>query len=177
MLEAGVLAEFDASDRAVAAARALREDGYSAIVGYTPYPVPELRDTLEPGRTRLPLIVLLSGLAGAVFAYWLQWYTAADSYVLNVGGRPAHAGPAFIPITFETMVLFASCTGFFALFFILGLPRLWAPVSDIEGFDRASVDRFWIGVSERDARFDGARIAARLQSAAPLRVVRLETSG
>ena len=33
--------------------------------------------------------------------YLLQWYVAAFAWPLNVGNRPPHSAPAFIPVTFE----------------------------------------------------------------------------
>lgn len=173
-LTSGVLAEFPEGEPMAAAARRLYAEGFRSLVTFTPYPIPRLARDLGIGRTRLPLIALCAGLAGAIFAYWLQWYTAAVSYPLNAGARPAHAAPAFILITFETMVLFASCAGFFGLFSLLGMPRLWHPVSEIEGFERATVDRFWVGVSGDDPHFDVDLVARALESAQPLRIVRLE---
>jgi hypothetical protein len=173
-IEAGVLGEFDVGERMAAAARRLVDAGYDRIVTFSPFQIPHLDRTLRVGRTRLPFISLCAGLAGAAFAYWLQWYTAAVSYPLNAGGRPAHAAPAFILITFETAVLMASCMGFFAIFYLLGMPRYWHPVSEIEGFERATVDRFWVGVSRDDPRYDEQEIARTLEDEHPLRIVTLE---
>ncbi len=175
-LQSGIVAEFDASEPMVAAAGRLYEDGFRCIVTFTPYDVPNVPSTIGLGRTKLPLITLVGGLTGAVFAYWLQWYTAAVSYPLDVGARPPHAALAFILITFETTVLFASCAGFFGLFALLGMPRLWHPVSEIEGFERASVDRFWVGVSHDDPQFDVDRITRAIAAEQPLRIVRVETA-
>jgi hypothetical protein len=172
-LRSGILAEFDAGGPMAAAARRLHEDGFR-VVGFTPYEVPGLADALGAGRTRLPRITLCAALAGALFAYAVQWYTNAFDYPLPVGGRPPHAALAFVPIVFETAVLFACCTGFVALFLLLGLPRLRHPVSEIDGFERASVDRFWVGVSRDDPRFDAERIAALLDACGPIRIVTVE---
>lgn len=173
-ITSGMLAEFDRGEPMAAAARTLYEAGYARVVTFTPYPISGLPQQLGLGRTRLPLITLVAGLVGAAFAYWLQWYTNAVDYPLNVGARPPHAGPAFVLITFETMVLFASCAGFVSLFALLGLPRLWHPVSEIDGFERATIDRFWVGVPADDPHYDEARITHLLDAAHPLRVVRLE---
>lgn len=174
-IEAGLLAEFAHSAPMVGAARQLYADGCRRVVTFTPYPIRGLAPSLGLGRTRLPLITLLAGLAGAAFAYWLQWYVNAVDYPLDVGGRPAHAAPAFVLITFETTVLFAAGAGFLSLFVLLGLPRLWHPVSEIEGFERATVDRFWVGVPDNDPGFDERRVRDTLEAAGPLRIVRLET--
>jgi hypothetical protein len=169
-----MLAEFEAAGPMSAAAERLREEGFHDIIGFAPQDLPELAESMHAPRTRLPLIVLCAGLFGSVFAYGVQWYTAAVSYPLIVGGRPVHAAPAFMLITFETAVLFGACAGFVGFFWLLGLPRLWAPVAEIPAFERASVDRFWVGVSREDPHFDPIRIAAVLETLRPLRVVDLQ---
>jgi hypothetical protein len=88
----------------------------------------------------------------------VQWWCNAHNYPINVGGRPLNSAPAFIPITFESAVLAASLVGFFAMLALCGLPRLSHPVFEIAGFDRASVDRFWVGIDDSDPRFDEAVI-------------------
>jgi hypothetical protein len=40
-------------------------------------------------------------------------------FPINVGNRPPHSPPAFIPITFELMVLLGGTTAFFGLFALL----------------------------------------------------------
>jgi len=174
-LTAGIIAEFETSEPMVAAAERLYDDGFRTVITFTPYEIPRLAEKIGMGRTKLPLITLVAGLTGAVFAYWLQWYTDAVSYPLNAGARPPHAAPAFIVIAFETTVLFAACAGFIGLFVLLGMPRLWHPVSDIEGFERATIDRFWVGVPLDDPHFDAERITRTIAAEGPLRIVRLET--
>jgi hypothetical protein len=53
-----------------------------------------------------------------------------------------------------------------------GLPRLHHPVFEVEGFERASVDRFWLGVDEADAHFD-ERVSDELARLGALRCARL----
>ena len=41
-------------------------------------------------------------------------------------------------------------TGFVVLLVLARLPELWHPVFDVPGFERASIDRFWVGIDARD---------------------------
>jgi len=126
---------------------ALRHEGYDDFEAYSPYDVPELDAPLRLGRSRLGWLVLLGGLIGLVAGYVIQWWANVHSYPLSVGGRPQHAIPAFIPAAFEATVLGASLAAFIGLLAVLRLPKLWAPEDEIDGFERATVDRYWLSVS------------------------------
>ena len=67
-------------------------------------------------------------------------------------------------------VLFAAFTAVITLLVKCGLPRLHHPVFEIEGFERASIDRFWIVVDERDPKFDRAKTEEDLKSHGAMRV-------
>ncbi|MGE0449393.1 MAG: DUF3341 domain-containing protein [Vicinamibacterales bacterium] len=170
----GVLGEFETPRRMTEAAVHLYDAGFRSVVTYTPYEVPGLAERIGLGRTRVPAVMLIAGIAGAVFGYWLQWHTSVIAYPLNVGGRPMHAAPAFLVITFESSVLCAACAGFIGFFLFTGLPRLWHPLSEIAGFERATIDRFWVGVPLDDPRSDGDRVSQALAVYEPLRIVTVE---
>jgi hypothetical protein len=82
--------------------------------------------------------------------------------------------PAFIPATFEGTVLAAALVAFFGLFISLRLPELWHPVFEIEGFDRATVDRFWIEVGGVQSELDADETRRIVNAAGALRVVPLD---
>jgi hypothetical protein len=168
-----IAAEFDDEEALAHAARALDRAGYARIETYSPYPVLDVEGPLYERRSRLPVVVFLAGLAGAALGYSIQWYANAVSYPLNIGGRPAHATPAFIIPTFEATVLCASLAAFIGLFWSLRLPRPWHPMFEASGFDRASIDRYWIAIDVTDNRADPRRTSADLAALGARRVVRV----
>jgi hypothetical protein len=109
-------------------------------------------------------------MSGAVGGFLIMWYCNAWSYPINVGGRPPFAIPAFIPITFESGILAAGVTGFVALFWTIGLPSLAHPLFRVDGFERASVDRFWLAIDVRDAALDLRRTPDELRAFGAVRV-------
>jgi hypothetical protein len=170
----GMMAEFGSAAELVRAVTRLRAMGLDKLDAYTPYPVPELEPLLGIPRSFIPKAVLAMGLFGAVSAYTLQWWCAAVAYPLNVGGRPYHSAPSFIPITFETGVLFAALTAFTLPLVLAGLPRLHHPVFEVEGFESASVDGYWLAVAADDPRLDRAAAEEELRSLGAKRVTQVE---
>jgi hypothetical protein len=150
-----LVAEFETAEQIVAAAKALHAKGYRNLDGYTPFPILELERALGLKRSPANWYVFGAGLFGAGFAYWFQWFCNAFDYPLNVGGRPPHSAPTQIPITFETTVLFGGLTAFFFLLVNARLPTAIShPVHEVPGFERATIDRFFLAVSANDPRFD-----------------------
>jgi len=146
------MAEFDSPDALARAYDHLRALGYERLSSFTPYPVRGVLRRLP--ESRVPWLMLGAGLLGAGLGYLLEWWCNGYDYPIDVGGRPLHSVPAFIPIAFESGVLAASLTGFFAMLGFSGLPRLHHPVFEVDGFERASVDRFWIAIDDQDPSFD-----------------------
>jgi hypothetical protein len=165
-----VLAEFETSEAIERAVDALSAAGYVRMEAYTPHPLPALEAKLGIARSRAPLLVLAGGIAGAAFAFLLQYWMNGIDYPLNVGSRPLFSAPAFIPITFETTVLFAALTAFATWLAVSRLPTLNAPLLAVEGFG-ATVDRFWLAVEARHPTFDLGRCAVHLRDAGAVRVV------
>ncbi|UQA54572.1 DUF3341 domain-containing protein [Polyangium aurulentum] len=166
----GLLAEFETVDQLVRAAVELRKLGYRRLDAFTPYPVAAVERAIGLGRSHIPWIVFPCAMAGAAGAYLLQWWTNAVDYRLEVGGRPAHAPPAFVPITFEMGVLFAALSAVLALAVFSRLTTLWQPIFDVPGFERASVDRFFLAIDHADPAFDLELTAQRLHLLGAVRV-------
>jgi hypothetical protein len=168
----GLMAEFGDPDRLLDAARGARAAGYARLEAYTPFKVEGLAEVLGFTRSAVPLSTLLGGIAGGVGGYALQWYSAVVDYPVNVGGRPLHSWPMFIPVTFETTILCAALAAVIAMLCGNGLPRLNHPVFDTPDFDLASRDRFFLCL-RCDASVDQAELDAMrdfLAAHAPLAI-------
>jgi Alternative complex III, ActD subunit len=170
-MKRGLVAEFGSAGELVQAVSRLREMGYRELETYSPFPVSDIDQRLRLSRSRLPAFVFAGGLLGALLGYFIQWYANVWHYPQNIGGRPVHSVIAFIPVTFESAVLGAGLTAFFGLLISLGLPRPWHPVFEVEGFDRASGDRFWVGIDAQDPIFGLGRSSRALEELSPLRVM------
>lgn len=147
-----VIAELESADLAVGVALRLRELGYANLDAVTPFPVAELDEIFAIRRTKVRWLVLAAALAGVALAFLVIHWTNAVDYPLNVGGRPLDSYPANVPIIFETAVLLGSFAAFAGVLVGSGLPRLHHPLFEIEGFERTTVDRFWVlvrGVEDR----------------------------
>jgi Protein of unknown function (DUF3341) len=150
----GLMAEFHEPAALVAAAHRAREAGYRKVDGYSPFPIEELAEALGHHRSPLPLLVLLGGILGAAVGYGLQYWAAVIEYPVNVGGRPFHSWPSFIPPTFETTILFAAFAAVLGMLAVNGLPEPYHPVFNVPSFALASKDRFFLCIEATDPQFD-----------------------
>ncbi len=157
----GILAMYPTSEHLAESLRRLRAAGYTRLDVYMPYPDEEIDALLPAKPTPMGWIMLAAGLSGGAGGYFLQWYGARD-YPLNVGGRPIHSWPSFIPITFELTVLTAAVVGVFALFALSRLPRLDHPLYNSPRFLRASQDRFFVCVLANEPLHESNRTRALL---------------
>ena len=164
----GLVAEFDRPEPLVEAAKRVREAGYVRIDAHTPFHVEKLPDALGLGKSPVAALTLLGGVIGAVSGYAMMWYSATIDYPWNIGGRPLHSWPSFIPITFELGVLGGSLFAFFGALALARLPRLHHPVFNTPGFRRASRDRFFLVVEADDPEFDLDRTRGLLRGLGPL---------
>lgn len=139
----------------VNATREARNEGYTIVDVYTPFAVHGLDDAMGVKPSKLPWLCLLLGLTGAVVKLWYQIWTSATSWPVNVGGKPLSSVPAFVPVTFEIMVLFAGVGTVLAFFIVSRLrPGKKPPVL----YNGVTNDRFVLVLEETDAAFDVERV-------------------
>ncbi len=166
----GLMAEFSSATALVHAAERARLEGYRQMDAYSPIPVEELPEALGLRRTRLPRLVLLGGILGGLGGYGLEYWSQVIAYPMNIGGRPYHSWPHFIPVTFETTVLGAALSAFIGMWALNKLPQPYHPVFNVPAFARASVDRFFLCIEATDPKFDRHATGKFLESLHPLGV-------
>lgn len=165
-----LLAEFEDADALLAATRRARTVGYRRIDAYSPYPVEGLAEALGMRHTWLSAVVLGGGILGALTGYGMQYYAMVIAYPLNVGGRPLHSWPAFIPVTFELTILFAGLSALLGMLALNGLPMPYHPVFNVERFGHASRDAFFLSIEAKDHQFDLRNTRTFLESLRPVEV-------
>ena len=170
----GLIAEFTDHEDLTRAVEATRKAGYARLDVYAPFPMRDLARSLGYHPRILPWIAVLAGAFGAALQYFLQYWMNAVDYPLNVGGRPLHAWPAFIPATIIVAILWAGAATLIGMLVILRLPRLDHPVFAVPGFERASQDRFFLVIRCEDPLFDAAATGRFLAALEPRRVAEVE---
>ena len=150
-----LLGFFDDEGDILSATRAVRAAGFTVADVYAPYAVHGLDKAMGLQPSRLPWVCLALGLLGAAFKVWFEIWTSAVDWPLNVGGKPLNSLPAFVPVTFEVMVLFAGMSTALAFLIVTRLyPGRAAAVPDPGVTDA----RFVLVIDETDAAFDAAKV-------------------
>jgi hypothetical protein len=143
--------------RAVAGAR---KRGWPVVEVYSPYAVHELDRALGLPRSRLAAACFFCGLFGVGLALAFQFWATAWNWPLNVGGQPWNSLPAFVPVTFETMVL---CGGLGMVLAWLVRCRLFPGKTPRLPALGETDDRFVLVLGDCQSLGDGAEIQNFLQ--------------
>jgi ActD protein len=170
----GLMAEFDDANALVEATRRTYDAGYRMVDAYSPFPIEPAWEALHADDRRVQLFVLIGGIVGACVGFGLCYWTQAIAYPLNIGGRPLNSWPSFIPVTFETTILFASFTAVITMIALNGLPMPYHPVFNVPQFSRASQDRFFLTIEAKDPKFDRTRTLEFLRGLAPKGINEIE---
>jgi hypothetical protein len=160
----GLLAEFDTPEEILAAARKARDAGYKKMDAYTPYPLHEMTDALGHRHSRIAWLIFLGGLLGGTTGFLLQTWCATVAYRFNVADRPFYSWPAFIPVTFECIILGASLTAVFGMILLNGLPRPYHPLFNVDRFALASQTKFFLCIESTDPKFNATETRQFLES-------------
>jgi hypothetical protein len=163
----GIMAEFSTPDALTDAVRAARRAGFTRIDAFSPFPLPDLAEELGIRTSIIPWIAFIAALIGAAVQYGSQYWMNAVDYPLNVGGRPLHSWPTFIPSTLIGSILWAGAATLLGLLLILRLPRLHHPVFSVHGFERVTNDRFFLCILSEDPLFESGATWSFLEGLSP----------
>jgi hypothetical protein len=165
----GVMAEFKDSPATYHAAETMRDAGYTKWDVYSPFPIHGIDEAMGLKKTRLPLIVGIMGLTGAVLGFVFQLFVRTD-YAIQHQGKPADAWQVLIPVTFEFGVIFTAFTALFGMLAFNKLPIWNHPLLAKEKFLRVSDDKFMVVVEAADANFDPQKTREQLIKAGAMSV-------
>ncbi len=158
-----LVARFASEEAVREAAGRAREAGVLGLDAFTPVHVHGLREKLGTHKTRLGWVVFGGAALGAIGAYALQWYAAVLAYPWNIGGRPLHSWPSFLPLTFELGVLGGTLAGLTGFIVACKFPRPYHPLSRLATFGRSGIDRFMLSVDlDEQAGEEQRRLARRV---------------
>lgn len=166
----GVIAEFESVEAVGHAANRATEAGYRQVETFSPFPITRAHTALGHGGLPVAYIAIAAGIAGALAQYFAQYWMNAVDYPLNVGGRPLHSWPAFIPATVIVAILWAGAAALIGMLALCRLPRLHHPLFAVPGFERATVDRFFLCIRAEDPRFEAEATGEFLRRLNPISV-------
>ena len=158
----GIAAEFGTPDALLAATRALRGRDFGRIDAYSPMPVPGIDEILGMRTNRMGAFALGGWIVGAFGFFAMIVYATVYDYRFNIGGRPLLSWPYYVVPSFAAGILVSAVSVALAFLAICRLPRLNHPAFNIERFERATQDRFWLCIEAGDDRFDVDAVEAAM---------------
>jgi hypothetical protein len=149
----GAMAQFDTPEELIGACERAYAEGFRRMDAYAPMPVEGLAEAIGFRKNRVAFCVLIAGICGVIGGFGLLEWITVIAYPHNVGGRPLNSWPAYIPITFECMILLSALTSMISMFAMNGLPRPYHPVFNVPAFERATIDKFFLCIESSDPKF------------------------
>ena len=133
------------------AVREIREEGKEIWDVFTPFPVHGLDPILGLKESRIHIAGFVYGMFGTIKALSFMTWVFTRDWPIIFGGKPYWSVPAFIPITFELTVLFASVGMVVTFFTVCGMgPGVSNPTLD----DRITDDKFCIAFDVTNVEAD-----------------------
>lgn len=132
---------YDDEEVLLEAVKKAKVDHLEIMDVYSPFPVHGLDPALGLSESRLHIAGFVYGAIGTLTAFLGMTWVFTRDWPIIFGGKPYWSVPAFIPITFELTVLFASVGMVVTFYTICGMaPGATNPTLD----DRITDDKFCI---------------------------------
>lgn len=141
-------------DLLLSAVRSAKSKHMEIMDVFTPFPVHGMEQALGLEESRLHQMGFVYGAIGTLTAFLGMTWIMTSDWPIIFGGKPYWPVPSYIPIVFETTVLFASWGMTITFYTICGL---WPGVKNPQLDLRTTDDKFCLAfdksdVSESDAR-------------------------
>lgn len=166
----GMAAIFHDEHQVVKAAARVRESGFTKFDAISPYPVHGMEEACGIKRSWIPYVTFVAGLTGCGLAWLMEWWISAVNWPLNIGGKPYHSFPAFVPIMFELTVLIGALSSVAALFYACGIPKVNPPVID----PALTSHKFAIFIPSDDTGYSEQKVEALFRELGAAEVKRTE---
>tara|TARA_B100001113_G_scaffold345564_1_gene335348 strand:- start:846 stop:1418 length:573 start_codon:yes stop_codon:yes gene_type:complete len=160
----GVLAEFESPSALIKAAEKVRDQGYQYFDVFSPFPIHGMDDAMGLKPSKLPWIVFLGGAFGLSFGFGLQTWVSTTAYKLVISGKPLFSYQAFIPVTFELMVLFSAFATVFGMFALNRLPQHYHPLFTVDSFSKVTSHGFFLMIESHSDNFECSEVQRELKS-------------
>jgi hypothetical protein len=139
---------YDDEEILLKAVKQAKNDHLEIMDVYSPFPVHGLDPLLGLSESRLHQAGFVYGAIGTLTAFLFMTWVFTRDWPIIFGGKPYWSVPAFIPITFEVTVLFASVGMVVTFYTICGMaPGVTNPTLD----DRITDDKFCIAFQTNGA--------------------------
>jgi mono/diheme cytochrome c family protein len=170
-----VLGIFDSAELLVRAIPRIKAKVQGRLETYTPYPIEGIDKLLGLRKSPIGGMVLIMGVIGAVAAISFELWTSGFDYPLTTAGKPHLSWEAFIPITFEVTVLFATFTAGLGMLLLLNrLPMFRDPMLSTKSMPLITRDKFALAVESGGSNLDVDSITKLFQQAGASQVEVIE---
>jgi hypothetical protein len=127
--------------------KAVHDERFRGVDAYSPYPVHGIEEALRIKRSFVSTVARAGLISGMFLGFILQAWAMAADWPINIGGKPFVSWPAYVPVSFETGILFAGWANLLTMFAACGLyPRPKTIVLS----RRITNDRFVVVIPVRD---------------------------
>jgi hypothetical protein len=166
----GILGLFDTPQAVYAAAKEVRDAGYSRWDCHTPFPLHGLDEAMGLKRSKVPVFTFIGGFTGFWTGWTIAWFMGAFNYPLIVGGKPFFDFVFPFPVAYELTILLSAFGTLGGMFILNRLPMHYHPVMNYEKFRRLTDDQFAIVIEASDPDYDEAKVKALFEKIGAIEV-------
>ena len=161
-----MLGLFDSASLLMQAIPKVKAKVSARLEAYSPFPIHGIDKALGLRKSPIAGMVLIMGIIGAIAGIGFELWTSGVDYPQMTAGKPYFSWEAFIPISFELMVLFACFTAGLGMLLLLNrLPFFRHPMLQSKAMAHITRDKFALAVESGGDALDVDAIASMLKEA------------